>query len=105
MNTEIAPETSTNIDYGKIVGAIAAMMKQEGALTTGELADLRRISPDQPFTPALWRILMMLELDESPSWISQGQWERRWATRFLGRAHCGGLRDASTALRAALPGA
>lgn len=102
MNTEIAPETSTNIDYGKIVGAIAAMMKQEGALTTGELADLRRISPDQPFTPALWRILMMLELDESPSWISQGQWERRWATLFMGMAHCAGLHNYSISLGAAL---
>jgi len=102
MSTETTSETNTNIDYGKNVGRIAGMMKQDGAISTGELADLRRISPDQPYTPALWRILMMQELDESPSWIRQEQWERRWATLFMGMAHCAGLHNYSISLGAAL---
>ncbi len=102
MNTEIATETSTKIDYGKIVGNIAGIMKKDGAISSGELADLRRISPDQPFTPALWRLLMMQNLNDSPSWISQEQWERRWATLFMGMAHCAGLHNYSISLGAAL---
>jgi CRISPR system Cascade subunit CasB len=102
MNTETASETNRNIDYGKIVGTIAGMMQQEGALSTGEMADLRRISPDQPFTPSLWRILTLQDLDNSPPWLSQGQWERRWATLFMGMANCSGLHNYSTSLGAAL---
>jgi len=102
MSTETTSKTSTTIDYGKIVGTIAGMMKQDGALSTGELADLRRISPDQPFTPALWRILMMQDLDNSPPWIRQELWERRWATLFMGMAHSAGLHNYSISLGAAL---
>ena len=98
----MSTETITTVDYGKIVGTTASMMKQDGALSTGELADLRRISPDQPYTPALWRILMMQNLDNSPSWISQEQWERRWATLFMGMAHCVSLHNYSISVGEAL---
>ena len=99
------PETTDRIEYGKIIGKVATMMQQEGALSTGEMADLRRISPDQPFTPALWRLLLMLDLDESPDWIRREQWERRWATLFMGMAHCSGLHKYETSLGEALAGA
>lgn len=99
---ELKPESTDRIDYGKIVGTVAGMMKQEGALSTGDMADLRRISPDQPFTPPLWRLLMMLKLDESPGWIRQEQWERRWATIFMGMAHCAGLHSYEISLGKAL---
>ncbi len=109
MNTEVNTETNeikkesnNRIEYGKIVGKVAAMMQQEGALSTGEMADLRRISPDQPFTPALWRLLLMHDLDSSPGWIRQEQWERRWATLFMGMAHCAGLHSYDTSLGEAL---
>lgn len=109
MSTEVNAEnsdktsaTTNRIEYGKIVGKVAAMMHQEGALSTGEMADLRRISPDQPFTPALWRILMMMGLDNSPDWIQQEKWERRWATLFMGMAHCTGLHSFDTSLGEAL---
>lgn len=109
MNTEVntdtnklKPETNNRIEYGKIVGKVATMIQQDGALSTGEKADLRRISPDQPFTPALWRILMVLDLDQSPGWIRQEHWERRWATLFMGMAHCAGLHSYQTSLGEAL---
>jgi len=102
MSTEITSETDYKIDYGTTVGKVAAMMQQKGALSTGEMADLRRISPDQPFTPALWRILMMLDLDQSPGWIRREQWERRWAALFMGMAHCAGLHSYNTSLGEAL---
>jgi len=98
---EIKPKSTNRIQYGKIVGKVANMM-QKGALSTGEMADLRRISPDQPFTPVLWRLLMMLDLDQPPSWIRREQWERRWATLFMGMAHCSGLHEYNISLGEAL---
>lgn len=99
---ELKSESGYRIEYGKIAGKVATMMQQEGALSTGEMADLRRISPDQPFTPALWRLLLMLDLDDSPNWIRQEQWERRWATLFMGMAHCAGLHEYNISLGTAL---
>jgi len=99
---KLKSESGNRIEYGKIVGKVASMMEQEGALSTGEMADLRRISPDQPFTPALWRLLMLLKLDESPGWIRQEHWERRWATLFMGMAHCAGLHKYEISLGEAL---
>lgn len=99
---ETRSPSSNRIEYGKIVGKVANMMQKEGALSTGEMADLRRISPDQPFTSSLWRILMMLDLDHSPGWIRQELWERRWATIFMGMAHCTGLHSYDTSFGEAL---
>src|SRR5690625_695068 len=73
------------------VGKIASLMNQNGALSNGDLAALRRTSPDNPFTPTLWRILLSLDLNESPPWISQELWERRWATLLMVMAHNVGL--------------
>lgn len=101
-SNEIKSEPTNQIEYGKIVGKISSMMQQQGSLSTGEVADLRRISPDQPFTPALWRILLMLDLDHSPGWIRQEMWERRWATLFMGMAHCAGLHNYDIPLGRAL---
>ncbi|NBC26643.1 MAG: type I-E CRISPR-associated protein Cse2/CasB [Bacteroidetes bacterium] len=88
-----AEQENTGLNIGKAVGKIASLMKEKGALSTGDLAELRRISPDQPFTPALWRILLMFDLNESPGWISQEQWERRWATLLMVMAHNIGLHN------------
>lgn len=93
---------NSNIDYGQAVGKIAGHMGKEGSLSSGDMAELRRISPDEPFTPALWRLLMILDLDESPYWIDQEKWERRWATLMMGMANCAGLHDYNMPLGRAL---
>lgn len=92
---------SGSVNFGKAVGTIATMMTS-GNLSTGEMAELRRIAPDQPFTPALWRVLLSLDLDKSPEWYSQQTWERRWATLLMGMAHCIGLHDYNISLGQAL---
>ena len=92
---------SKRVDYGEAVGKIAVMMEQKGVLSSGEKAELRRISPDEPFTPALWRLLLILNLDKSP-WHKQQVWERRWATLMMGMAHCAGLHDYQTSFGEAL---
>lgn len=95
----------TGLNVGQAVGKIASLMKEKGALSTGDLAELRRISPDQSFTPALWRILLMFDLNESPGWISQEQWERRWATLLMVMAHNIGLHSYSISFGQALANA
>ncbi|MEX0681588.1 MAG: type I-E CRISPR-associated protein Cse2/CasB [Balneolales bacterium] len=78
--------------YDVAVGKIASMMQQEhGGLGTGEMADLRRISPEKPFTAALWRILLDFDLDKSPQGVKLTDWERKWATLLMGMAVCNGL--------------
>lgn len=91
----------SDFDLGKTVGRLSKMM-QEGALSTGDLAELRRTSPENPFTPTLWRVLIDEGLQWSPDWIGQEKWERRWATLLMGMAYCNGLHDYKTPFGKAL---
>lgn len=99
------PENSDQIDFGSAVGSIHQMLKDGSCLSTGDIAELRRISPEEPFTPSLWRILLHLDLAEPPSWFSRSDWETRWATLMMGMAHCAGLHDFNNALGESLAGA
>lgn len=84
----------------KAVGSVAHRM-QSGALSTGDLAELRRISPEAPVTPTLWRLLY--ELDEAEATGPTA--ERRWATLFMGMAYCAELHDYDVPLGRALAAA
>jgi CRISPR system Cascade subunit CasB len=68
-----------------------------GDLSNGDRAELRRISPEAPFTPTLWRLLLEYNIEEPPGWWRNGSqvWEKRWATLVMGMAHCAGLHDRS----------
>jgi CRISPR system Cascade subunit CasB len=79
--------------FASSIGKIAKMMATEGALGTGTLAELRRISPEKPFTPALWNLL--LDLDEAEPWggLDRDVYERRMATLAMGMAICAGLHN------------
>lgn len=79
---------------GKSVGQAAGLLGSE-RLSNGDRAALRRISPEAPFTPALWKVLYRLEQHEAPGWFGSGtreerqrMWERRWATLLMGMAFC-----------------
>ncbi|NBC19215.1 MAG: hypothetical protein GVY18_18070 [Bacteroidetes bacterium] len=95
-----AEETSENRpkEFARSIGKMAWMMTTEGQLSTGALAELRRISPQQPFTPALWHLL--LDLGEAEPWggLDQDVYERRMATLAMGMAFCAGLHDYQTPL-------
>jgi CRISPR system Cascade subunit CasB len=73
------------------IGKLATMLGPNSGLSTGDLAQLRRISPERPFTPALWRLLLSLGIDQSPPWIKQDVWERRWATIMMAMSLTQGL--------------
>lgn len=88
--------------FARSIGKMAKMMAKEGALSTGALAELRRISPQNPFTPALWNLL--LDLDEAEPWggLPRDVYERRMATLAMGMAICAGLHNYKVPLGRAL---
>jgi CRISPR-associated protein, Cse2 family len=95
----VADET---IEPWEAIGRAAAMLHPEtGRLPNGDCAALRRIDPDTPVTPTLWKVLFDLEQDESKG-MSQTQWEQHWATLLMGMAHCAGLHDYDVPLGQAL---
>lgn len=106
-DSDAAPTTSASTDRdlspSQAVGRAAAMLHPEsGRLSNGDRAALRRIDPDTPVTPTLWKVLFDLEQDEAPDWIGQKKWEQRWATLLMGMAHCAGLHDYDVSLGRAL---
>ena len=105
--TETSPDTEIDeddsISPSQAVGRAAGMLHPEaGSLPNGDRAALRRIDPDTPVTPTLWKVLFDLDQDESPDWISQTKWEQRWATLLMGMAHCAGMHDYNVPLGQAL---
>lgn len=88
--------------FASSIGKMAKLMATEDALSTGTLAELRRVSSKNPFTPALWNLL--LDLDEAEPWggLDRDVYERRMATLAMGMAVCAGLHDYKTPLGEAL---
>ena len=91
--TEDVEDDDRPKQFASSIGKMAKMMATEGALGTGTLAELRRISPEKPFTPSLWNVL--LDLDEAEPWggLDRTVYERRMATLAMGMAICAGLHN------------
>jgi CRISPR system Cascade subunit CasB len=92
---------------GQAVGQAAFKLHPENkkGLSSGDRAALRRIDANAPITPTLWKVLFDLKQHESPDWISQNRWERRWAILLMGMAHCAGLHNYDVPLGQALAAA
>jgi len=89
-------------DLSSTVHSIAGYLARgeyEGGISTGDLAELRRINPDEPYTPALWRILLNFVPHDDT--ISEER-ERRWAILLMAMATCADLHDPSTDFGTAL---
>lgn len=91
-----AAETTVGSVVGKVAYAI------ENTLSAGDLAELRRISPEKPFTPALWKLLLAYVPDAWTAGGDRDEKERRWAALFMGTAITAGLHDPRTPLGQAL---
>lgn len=88
-----------------IIGSIATAMSsagKKGALSTGDMAELRRISPDAPYTPALWRVLLTWVPDEDLAGPARDKKERQWATLLMAMATCADQHDLHSWFGAAL---
>ncbi len=80
-----APKESLTLRQS--VNKAAGLLASE-ALSNGDRAALRRISPDKPFTPALWKVLYRLKRAGAPVGIGSETREHRWATLLMGMAFC-----------------
>jgi len=83
-----------------VVGKVALAIREH--LGTGEVAELRRISPQDPYTPALWKLLLSYVPDHWTAGRDRDEKERRWAGLFMGLALSGGLHDPSVPFGRAL---
>lgn len=105
---DTASETDTSEDESispaQAVGRAASKLdpENEKGLGNGDRAALRRIDPDTPVTPTLWKVLFDLDQAEAPDGVDQTTWEQRWATLLMGMAHCAGLHDYDVPLGQAL---
>jgi CRISPR system Cascade subunit CasB len=100
---DTASEKNCSTSPSEAVGRAAGILHPEsGRLPNGDRAALRRIDPDTPVTPTLWKVLFDLEQGKAPGWIGQTKWEQRWATLLMGMAHCAGLHDYEVSLGQAL---
>lgn len=97
---EVVEETSERPSPSRATGTAAFRLKE--TISSGDRAELRRISPNRPFTPALWKLLLDMGQHDAPEWISQERWERRWATLLMGVAFCAELHDYKRSLGSAL---
>lgn len=102
MNDQPTDDSKTEQTLTSTVHKIAGFLARgdhEGGVSTGDLAELRRIDPEEPYTPALWKLL----LSRVPEQHRRGnESERRWAILLMAMAHCAGLHDPKTAFGAAL---
>jgi CRISPR system Cascade subunit CasB len=102
--TAADPPSETDIAPRTAVGTIAGLLAGDGFLSSGERATLRRVDPECPVTPALWRVLGQTH-QLAPDGLTEEQkrrWERRWGLLILGMAHVPGLHRYEVPLGAAL---
>ena len=98
------PDTTTSsrdlyATTGKIASFISRDEYGEGGISKGALAQLRRISPDEPYTPALWKVLLKYVPDHDKL---SAEKERQWAILLMAMGNCAGLHDPSTKFGKAL---
>lgn len=98
---QVPNETSaTENTIQSVIGKIAYAM--EDHLSSGDLAQLRRVSPDAPYTPALWKVLLTYVPESWTKGPKQDEKELRWSALLMGMAMTTGLHNPNTPLGRAL---
>jgi len=80
-------EIEATISLKKSVGKAAGWLASD-ALSNGDRAELRRIDPASPVTPALWKILLRLQEEGASVGLGHDAQERRWATLLMAMSLC-----------------
>ena len=98
-----SPDPSRAASLGSVVGRLAHALQAE--LPPGVVADLRRLSPGDPASPAFFKIAAGYL--EPAGWLSgdgprRDQSERRWGALLCGMAHTVGLHQPGARLGRAL---
>ena len=92
--------TATESTIQNVVGKIAYAMEHH--LSNGDLAQLRRASPKNPYTPALWKVLLTYVPASWTKGSYQDENEGHWAALLQGMAMTAGLHEPNTPLGRAL---
>lgn len=88
---------------GGVIGRLAHAMSREGPLGAGEVAELRRLEPHDPGSPAFWKVVAAYLEDSLPSGGERlDDAERRWAAILSGLATLGPLHRQGVRLGLAL---
>ena len=89
MNSPPLPDSPVQEAPASLASAVhaAARLLAGDALSNGDRAALRRISPDEPYTPALWKVLLLLESGGHRADRGDPAAERRWALLLSAMAH------------------
>ncbi len=83
-----------------VVGKIAHAIDQQ--LSSGDRAELRRISPEEPYTPSLWKMLMSYVPGSWTGGSERDVKERRWAALLMGMSMTSGMHNPGVPLGEAL---
>lgn len=91
----LEPPRPASRPLDSLLARLVTLIERE--LSTGDLAELRRLSPEQPGCPAFWRIVAMIlepggHLPERGP--SRDEAERHWAVILSGMAQTAGLHRA-----------
>jgi CRISPR system Cascade subunit CasB len=97
--TEAPAALPLRMTIHKIASFLSRDQYGEGGISKGDLAELRRIDPKEPFTPALWKILLEYVSDHEEILPER---ERRWAILLMAMATCAGLHSYETSFGKAL---
>lgn len=91
------------VTRAQVIGKLAHAIEHQ--LPTGDVAELRRISPDQPYTPALWKLLLSYVPESWVAGADRDCKEARWAAVLMGMAFTAGLHQPGLPLGQALANA
>jgi len=103
LQTEKENEMEQNqekLSRRNVIGKISGLLKNR--LSTGELANLRRASPEEPYTPALWKVLFECVPESWTAGANRDLKERRWAALLMSMAACPNLHDPTVSVGEAL---
>jgi CRISPR system Cascade subunit CasB len=92
--------SSATATLHSVIGKVDHALRHQ--LPTGDVAELRRVSPEEPYTPALWKLLLSHVPESWTAGPDRDEKERRWATLFMTMATAAGLHDPSVPLGTAL---
>lgn len=100
MSSPCPSEETQQATLDSVVARVAQAIEHQ--LSTGDVAELRRISPEEPYTPALWKLLLAHVPESWTGGAQRDEKERRWAALFMGMALTTGLHNPGLPLGRAL---
>ncbi len=97
---QLTSSSAVDITMDSVIGKMAYAV--DYALSTGDVAQLRRISPSAPYTPALWKVLLMYVPEAWIAGLDRDAKEQQWAVLLMALATARGSHNTRVSLGQAL---